>query len=225
MRVLVVEDDEQVAGSLQRGLRELGMAVDTVGDGVEALAAAEAAPYDVIVLDVMLPGRDGYEVAQTLRRRRVGARVLMLTGRTAVDDRVQGLDAGADDYLAKPFALKELAARIRALTRRDLVDRTAILRAGPILLDTGARRLTVGNRAVELTAKEYAVLEFFMLHRGLVLTRDQVLDNVWDWDADSSQNLVEAYISRLRRKLVAAGTADPWTTLRGAGYRFDPSES
>ena len=225
MRVLIVEDDEQVAGSLRRGLRELGMAVDTVGDGVEALAAAQAAAYDVIVLDVMLPGRDGYEVARTLRRRRVGSRILMLTGLTAVDDRVQGLDAGADDYLAKPFALKELAARIRALTRRDLVDRTAILRAGPILLDTGARRLTVGNCAIGLTAKEYAVLEFFMLHRGLVLTRDQVLDNVWDWDADSSQNLVEAYISRLRRKLVAAGTADPWTTLRGAGYRFDPSES
>jgi len=225
MRVLIVEDDEQVAGSLRRGLRELGMAVDTVADGVEALAAAEAAPYDVIVLDVMLPGRDGYEVARTLRRRRVGSRILMLTGRTAVDDRVQGLDAGADDYLAKPFALKELAARIRALTRRDLAERTAILRAGPILLDTGARRLTVENRAIELTAKEYAVLEFFMLHRGLVLTRDQVLDNVWDWDAESSQNLVEAYVSRLRRKLVAAGTADPWTTLRGAGYRFDPSES
>ncbi len=225
MRVLVVEDDEQVAGSLQRGLRELGMAVDTVGDGLEALAAAEAAPYDVIVLDVMLPGRDGYEVSRTLRRRRVGSRILMLTGRTAVDDRVQGLDAGADDYLAKPFALKELAARIRALTRRDLADRTAVLRAGPILLDTGTRRLTVGDRAIELTAKEYAVLEFFMLHRGLVLTRDQVLDNVWDWGADSSQNLVEAYVSRLRRKLVAAGTADPWTTLRGAGYRFDPSES
>lgn len=225
MRVLVVEDDEQVAGSLRRGLRELGMAVDTAADGAEALAAAEAAPYDVIVLDVMLPGRDGYEVARTLRGRRVGSRILMLTGRTAVDDRVQGLDAGADDYLAKPFALKELAARIRALTRRDLADRTAILRAGPILLDTGARRLTVGNRAIELTAKEYAVLEFFMLHRGLVLTREQVLDNVWDWGADSSQNLVEAYISRLRRKLAAAGTADPWTTLRGAGYRFDPSES
>ncbi|HKF18082.1 MAG TPA: response regulator transcription factor [Candidatus Dormibacteraeota bacterium] len=225
MRVLVVEDDEQVASSLRRGLRELGMAVDTVGDGVEAVAAAEAAPYDVIVLDVMLPGRDGYDVARTLRRRRVGSRILMLTGRTAVDDRVQGLDAGADDYLAKPFALKELAARIRALTRRDLADRTATLRAGPILLDTGARRLTVGNRAIELTAKEYAVLEFFMLHRGLVLTREQVLDNVWDWGAESSQNLVEAYISRLRRKLAAAGTTDPWTTLRGAGYRFDPSES
>jgi len=225
MRVLVIEDDEQVAGSLRRGLRELGMAVDTVGDGLEALAAAEAAPYDVIVLDVMLPGRDGYEVARALRRRRVGSRILMLTGRTAVDDRVQGLDAGADDYLAKPFALKELAARIRALTRRDLADRTSILTAGRILLDTGSRRLTVGNRAIELTAKEYAVLEFFMLHRGLVLTRDQVLDNVWDWGADSTQNLVEAYISRLRRKLAAAGTADPWTTLRGAGYRFDPSES
>lgn len=225
MRVLVVEDDEQVAGSLRRGLRELGMAVDTAADGAEALAAAEAAPYDVIVLDVMLPGRDGYEVARTLRGRRVGSRILMLTGRTAVDDRVQGLDAGADDYLAKPFALKELAARIRALTRRDLADRTSILSAGPILLDTGARRLTVGNRAIELTAKEYSVLEFFMLHRGQLLTREQVLDNVWDWDAESSQNLVEAYISRLRRKLVAAGTADPWTTLRGAGYRFDPSES
>lgn len=225
MRVLVVEDDEQVAGSLRRGLRELGMAVDTAADGAEALAAAEAAPYDVIVLDVMLPGRDGYEVSRMLRRRRVGSRILMLTGRTAVDDRVQGLDAGADDYLAKPFALKELAARIRALTRRDLADRTSILSAGPILLDTGARRLTVGNRAIELTAKEYSVLEFFMLHRGQLLTREQVLDNVWDWDAESSQNLVEAYISRLRRKLVAAGTADPWTTLRGAGYRFDPSES
>lgn len=225
MRVLVVEDDEQVAGSLRRGLRELGMAVDTAADGAEALAAAEAAPYDVIVLDVMLPGRDGYEVARTLRGRRVGSRILMLTGRTAVDDRVQGLDAGADDYLAKPFALKELAARIRALTRRDLADRTSILSAGPIQLDTGARRLTVGNRAIELSAKEYSVLEFFMLHRGQLLTREQVLDNVWDWDAECSQNLVEAYISRLRRKLVAAGTADPWTTLRGAGYRFDPSES
>src|SRR5262249_51791352 len=181
MRVLIVEDDEQVAGSLRRGLRELGMAVDTVGDGLEALAAAQAAAYDVIVLDVMLPGRDGYEVARTLRRRRGGSRILMLTGLTAVDDPVQGLHARAGDCLAKPFALKELAARIRALTRRDLPDRAAILRAGSILLDTGARRLTVGNCAIGLTAKEYAVLEFFMLHRGLVLTRDQVLDNVWDW--------------------------------------------
>src|SRR5262249_51395045 len=142
MRVLVVEDDEQVAVSLRRGLAELGMAVDTVGDGVEAVAAAEAAPYDVIVLDVMLPGRDGYDVARTLRRRRVGSRILMLTGRTAVDDRVQGLDAGADDYLAKPFALKELAARIPAPTPRAPAARTAILRAGPLLLAPRARRLT-----------------------------------------------------------------------------------
>src|SRR5215468_2169292 len=153
MRVLIVEDDEQVAGSLRRGLRELGMAVDTVADGVEAVAAAEAAPYDVIVLDVMLPGRDGYEVARTLRRRRVGSRILMLTGRTAVDDRVQGLDAGADDYLAKPFALKELAARIRALSRRDLADRSAVLSAGPLQLDTRTRRLKLRDELIELTAK------------------------------------------------------------------------
>src|SRR5215831_573270 len=221
MRVLIVEDDEQVAGSLRRGLRELGMAVDAVGDGVEALAAAQAAAYDVIVLDVMLPGRDGYEVARTLRRWRVGSRILMLTGRTAVDDRVQGLEAGADDYLAKPFALKELVARIRALSRRDLADRSAILSAGPLQLDTRTRRLKVEDSLVELTAKEFSVLEFFMLHPGQVMTREQVLDNVWGWEADSDQNLVEVYVSRLRRKLQAAGAADPWTTLRGAGYRFE----
>ena len=225
MRILVVEDDRLVADSLCQGLRELGMAVDAVGDGQDALAAAQATVYDVIVLDVMLPRRDGYEVARTLRRRRVSTRILMVTGRSAVDDRVEGLDAGADDYLAKPFAFKELVARIRALTRRDVADRSRILSVGRIRLDTSARQLTVGEREVELTAKEYAVLEFFMLHRGQVLTREQVLDNVWSWDAEIASNLVEAYVSRLRRKLVAAGAADPWSTMRGAGYRFDPSES
>lgn len=221
----MVEDDRLVADNLCQGLRELGMAVDAVGDGQDALAAAQATVYDVIVLDVMLPARDGYEVARTLRRRRVSTRILMLTGRAAIDDRVEGLDAGADDYLAKPFAFKELVARIRALTRRDVADRSRVLRAGRILLDTSARQLTVGQRVVELTAKEYAVLEFFMLHRGQLLTREQVLDNVWSWDAEVASNLVEAYVSRLRRKLVAAGAADPWSTMRGAGYRFDPSES
>ncbi len=225
MRILVVEDDSQLAADLHRGLRELGMAVDTLGDGEEALAAVRAAAYDVIVLDVMLPGRDGYEVARTLRRRRVGSRILMLTGRTAVDDRVQGLESGADDYLAKPFALKELVARIRALARRDLVDRTAVLSAGSLRLDSRTRRLTVGDKLVELTAKEYSILEFFMLHPGQVLTREQVLDNVWGWDAETGENLVEVYVSRLRRKLVAVGAGDPWTTLRGAGYRFCDSAS
>jgi two-component system, OmpR family, response regulator len=225
MRILVVEDDSQLAADLHRGLRELGMTVDTLGDGEEALAAVRAAAYDVIVLDVMLPGRDGYEVARTLRRRRVGSRILMLTGRTAVDDRVQGLESGADDYLAKPFALKELVARIRALARRDLVDRTAVLSSGTLRLDSRTRRLTVGDQLVELTAKEYSILEFFMLHPGQVLTREQVLDNVWGWDAETGENLVEVYVSRLRHKLAAAGAADPWTTLRGAGYRFCDSAS
>lgn len=225
MRILVAEDDSQLAADLHRGLRELGMAVDVLGDGEEALAAAQAAAYDVIVLDVMLPGRDGYEVARTLRRRRVGSRILMLTGRTTVDDRVQGLESGADDYLAKPFALKELVARIRALARRDLVDRSAVLSAGSLRLDSRARRLTVGDQIVELTAKEYSILEFFMLHPGQVLTREQVLDNVWGWDAETGENLVEVYVSRLRRKLAAAGAPDPWTTLRGAGYRFCDSRS
>lgn len=223
MRILLVEDDLQLAENLHRGLEEAGMAVDSVVDGDAAMAAAEAAEYDVIVLDVMLPGRDGFAVARHLRDRRVRSPILMLTGRTAVEDRVHGLEVGADDYLGKPFALRELLARIRALSRRHLPDRAALLTAGALTLDTAAHRFAVAGREVELTAKEFSILEFFMLHRGQLLRREQILENVWDWDLEDGHNLVEVYIGRLRKKLAEAGAGDPFITIRGAGYRFDAS--
>jgi DNA-binding response OmpR family regulator len=223
MRILLVEDDVQLGESLHRGLEEVGMAVDTVVDGDGALAAAQAATYDVVVLDVMLPGDDGFTVARRLRARKLRTPILMLTGRTAVDDRVRGLETGADDYLGKPFAFRELVARIKALSRRHLPDRAAVLTAGALTLDTAAHRLLVWGQDVELTAKEFAVLEFFMLHRGQVLRREQILENVWDWDLEDGRNLVEVYIGRLRKKLLEAGVDDPFRTIRGAGYRFEPA--
>jgi DNA-binding response OmpR family regulator len=172
----------------------------------------------------MLPSRDGFAVARSLREKKMRSPILMLTGRGAVEDRVHGLDVGADDYLVKPFALRELIARIKALSRRHLPDRAAVLNAGGLSLDTMAHRLTVGGAEVELTAKEFAIMEFFMLHRGQVLSREQILGGVWDWDLEDGRNLVEVYIARLRRKLSEAGAGDPFTTLRGAGYRFDSAD-
>jgi DNA-binding response OmpR family regulator len=221
MRLLVVEDDRRLASSLRRGLEEAGFSVDTVHDGEEALAGAMSTPYDVLVLDVMLPGVNGLEVSRQLRSKHVKTPILMLTARDSVDDRVSGLESGADDYLIKPFAIKEVVARIRALTRRHLPDRTAILQAGPILLDTGAHTLRVNERAVELTAKEFSILEYFMLHQGRVLTRTQIIEHVWDYDFDGGRNLIEVYIGRLRHKLISAGGGDPFVTVRGAGYRFE----
>jgi len=222
MRILLIEDDHRLTQSLRRGLQEAGFSVDAVHDGDEGLAAGLSTPYDVIVLDVMLPRLDGFEVSRRLRRNRIHTPILMLTARDSVDDRVQGLDSGADDYLAKPFALKELLARIRALARRHLPDRTATLSAGPIILDTAAHTLRVGDRPVELTAKEFSILEYFMLHPGRLLSRDQVINHVWNYDFEGGRNLIEVYIGRLRHKLTGAGAADPFVTVRGAGYRFDP---
>ncbi len=221
MRLLIVEDSAELAASLHRGLEEMGMAVDTAGGEEEALAAVAAARYDVIVLDVMLPGRDGFAVARELRRRRTAAPILMLTGLGTVEDRVRGLESGADDYLVKPFALRELVARLRALSRRHLPDRTAVLEAGRLRLDTGAHRATVDGTEVALTAREFAVLEFLMLNQGLLLSRERILENVWDFDLEDGHNLVEVYVGRLRRKLAGAGAGDPITTVRGAGYRFE----
>jgi two-component system, OmpR family, response regulator len=222
VRILIVEDDERLASSLHRGLEEAGMAVDTAADGDEAMHMACAAAYDVIVLDVMLPARDGFSVATLLREKSVASPILMLTGRGAVEDRVHGLEVGADDYLVKPFSLRELIARIKALSRRHLPDRASVLVAGKLRQDITAHRVTVAGGEVELTAKEFAILEFFMLHRGQLLSREQILENVWDWDLEDGRNLVEVYIARLRRKLAEAGAGDPFVTIRGAGYRFEP---
>ena len=222
MRVLIVEDDHRLASSVRRGLEDAGIAADTVYDGEDALAAAETIPYDVILLDLMLPRIDGLEVSRRLRRQRVRIPILMLTARDSLDDRVLGLESGADDYLVKPFALREVVARIRALSRRHLFDRTAVLTAGPIALDTGSRKLNVRDQEVELTPKEYAILEYFMLNQGRLLTRDQIIEHVWDYDFEGGRNLIETYINRLRSKVSRAGVRDPFVTVRGSGgYRFE----
>lgn len=222
MRVLVVEDDVRLSVALRRGLEEDGFAVDVVGDGDGAVTAAVMTPFDAIILDVMLPGEtDGFAVCAQLRRARVRSRVLMLTARDAVDDRVRGLDAGADDYLVKPFAFRELLARLRALVRRHLDDRAAVIDIGSLQVDTSARDARVGGRSLVLTPKEFAILEFFVLHAGQLLTRSQVERAIWNDELAPTSNLVEVYVGRIRRKLVDAGVVDPFVTIRGEGYRFD----
>lgn len=201
------------------------MVVEVANEGDEGLESALTMEFDAIVLDVMLPGKDGFEVTKQLRRQRIKTPILMLTGRDGVDDRVAGLESGADDYLVKPFALRELVARIRALTRRHLVDRAAVLKAGPVVLDTGAHMLRVHGREVRLTAKEFAVLEYFLLNQGRLLTRTQILEHGWPYDFDGGRNLVEVYVGQLRQKLIAAGAGDPFVTVRGAGYRYRAPDS
>ena len=221
MRVLLIEDDRRLAASIQRGLGESGLAVDLAHDGDDGIAAALSAAYDVLVMDVMLPGANGLAVSRQLRQQKVSTPILMLTARDAVDDRVSGLEAGADDYMVKPFAMRELLARIRALARRHLPDRSSVLTVGDIVLDTGAHTLKVSGRNVEVTAKEFAILDFFMHHPGRLLSRTQIIEHVWDYDFDGGHNLVEVYMGRLRRKLSEAGASDPFVTIRGAGYRLE----
>ncbi len=227
MRVLLVEDDRRLADAVARGLQEGGMTVVQASEGDGAVGAALDGSFDAIVLDVMLPGSmDGFEVAATLRRRQVGTPILMLTARDAVGDRVRGLEAGADDYLLKPFAFQELLARLRALTRRHLPGRGAVLSMGPVDLDSSRRTVEVNRVPVTLTGQEYAVLEYFMLHPGQVLSRGQILEHAWPEDVYESggSNLVEVYVGRVRRKLIAAGSPDAFTTVRGAGYRMELPE-
>jgi DNA-binding response OmpR family regulator len=223
VRILIVEDEARLANLLRLGLQEEGFGVDMVDNGEEAVAAAMATAFDLITLDVMLPGQmDGFGVCMELRRRRVRTPVLMLTARDAVDDRVRGLESGADDYLVKPFAFVEFMARVRALVRRHLPDRSSVLQSGALRLDTSARELRVDDRPVKLTGKEFAILEYFMHHPRRVLARAQIEEHVWDYDFEGASNLVDVYMGRLRRKLANAGAADHIVTLRGMGYRFDP---
>ncbi len=217
MRVLIVEDDHRLAANVRRGLEDAGIASDIVYDGEDALAAAFTTSYDVVLLDLMLPKVDGIEVSRRLRGRRMHTPILMLTARDSVDDRVLGLESGADDYLVKPFALREAVARIKALARRHLPDRTAVLAAGPLALDTAAHKLVVNGEEVEITPKEFAILEYFMLNQGRLLTRDQIIEHVWDYDFEGGRNLIETYINRLRSKLARATAAGPFVTIRASG--------
>jgi two-component system OmpR family response regulator len=220
MRVLVVEDEKKLGELLGRGLREEGYAADVADRGEEALWMARAVPYDAIVLDVMLPGADGFEICRRLRSDEVWTPVLMLTARDAVDDRVVGLDAGADDYLTKPFAFEELLARIRALTRRGQVERPAVLEVGDLRLDPAAHRVWRGSQELDLSAKEFSMLELFMRRPGLTLSRTQLLDGAWDIAFESRSNVVDVYVRYLREKIDRPFGQDSIETVRGVGYRL-----
>ena len=220
MRVLVVEDSVKMAGLLKRGLEEEGYAVDVAPTGADGLWMAAENPNDVIVLDVMLPDMDGFEVCRRLREGGRWAPVLMLTARDAVADRVRGLDAGADDYLTKPFAFTELAARVRALLRRGAGERPALLAAGGLMLDPAARAVHRGEIAIELSAKEFSLLEYFMRHPGQVLSRARLIEHVWDFAYDGGSNIVDVYVRYLREKIDRPFGTRSVETVRGAGYRL-----
>ncbi len=220
MRILVVEDERRLAGIIKRGLVEEGYSVDTAYDGEEAQYMAETSLYDCVVLDVMLPRKDGVKVCQELRANRVNVPILMLTAKDTVEDRVKGLDAGADDYLVKPFAFGELLARIRALLRREALSKTPKLQVGDLVMDTLAREAWRGQRKIELTTKEYAILEYFMRHPNMVITRTMLEENAWDYEFDSMSNVIDVYIRRLRRKIDDDGADSLIQTVRGAGYRL-----
>jgi two-component system OmpR family response regulator len=220
MRVLIVEDDPKLAALLRRGLTRDGMAVDVSAAGEDAIPRARATEYDAVVLDVMLPGIDGFEVCRRLRAAEVWAPVLMLTARDSVRDRVAGLDAGADDYLTKPFAYAELLARLRALFRRGPAERPATLVAGDLELDPATRIVRRGGTEIGLSAKEFAVLETFMRRPGQVLSRFQLLEHAWDYDYENRSNVVDAYVRFLRKKIDEPFGVSSIETVRGAGYRL-----
>lgn len=226
MRILVVEDEERIAGFLRKGLEEESYAVDIAVDGVAALEWVAGTRYDVILLDVMLPGLTGFEVCQILRQRGIDSPILMLTARDEVDDRVRGLDSGADDYLAKPFAFKELLARLRALTRRSAPTPTVgtLLEFADLQLDTVTHKAKRNQREIELTPKEYALLEFFLRHPRRPLTRTLVRENIWGYDYFGASNVVDVYVRHLRQKLEANGEPPLIHTIRGVGYQLDDPE-
>jgi len=225
VRILVVEDDRKVARFVRQGLSEEGHAVEIAKDGSEALAFAFTEPtYDLIVLDVMLPGQDGFGVLKTLRAHKVAVPVLMLTARDSVTDKVAGLDLGADDYLTKPFAFEEFLARVRALLRRRDTDRVPLLRLDDLTVDPETRRVMRGDRRIELTARQYALLEYFLRNAGRVLTRPMIAQHVWGLAFDAESNVIDVYVGSLRRKIERDRERRLLHTVRGAGYVLQADE-
>ncbi|RMG98047.1 MAG: DNA-binding response regulator [Candidatus Dadabacteria bacterium] len=218
MRILVVEDEAKVASFIRKGLEEERYAVDVAGDGEEGLELAELNPYDLIVLDLMLPGLDGFRFIQKLRGQGIATPILVLTARDSVSDKVKGLDLGADDYLTKPFAFAELLARIRALLRRGTPQTSPVLQVADLTLDPAARRVTRAGKPIELTAKEFALLEYFLRNAGRVLTRTMILEHVWDQSFDSYTNVVDVYVNYLRKKVDQGFEPKLIHTVRGVGY-------
>jgi two-component system OmpR family response regulator len=220
VRVLIVEDEAKLAALLRRGLTEEGHAADIAASGDDALWMARATPYDAVVLDLMLPGVDGVEVCRRLRADGVWSPVLMLTARDAVEDRVAGLDAGADDYLTKPFAFAEVLARLRALARRGAAERPAVLAVGDLELDPATRRVRRGETEIALSTKEFALLEAFMRRPGRVLSRLELLEHAWDYDYENRSNVVDVYVRYLREKVDRPFGRATLETVRGVGYRL-----
>src|SRR5579884_3231936 len=219
MDVLVVEDDPRIARVVERALTDKGHKVEVAFDGLSGLTSAERGTHDLVVLDWMLPEMDGLEVARELRRQRVRTPILMLTARDAVPDRVRGLDAGADDYLVKPFALDELLARVRALGRRaGEITGDDLLRAGDLTVDLARREVRRGEREIELTPREFDLLRYLLRHQGRVLTKDQILEHVWGYDSEATSNVVEIYIHYLREKIDRDQPRPLIRTVRGVGY-------
>jgi len=220
MRILIVEDEKKMAGLIRRGLREEGMAVDVAERGEDALWMAGSTEFDAIVLDVMLPGIDGFTTCRRLREDGVWAPILILTARDAVADRVAGLDHGADDYLVKPFSFAELLARLRALVRRGTAERPAVLEAGGLRLDPATHSVSRDGTEISLSAKEFALLEVFMRHPGEAISRFTLLEHAWDYDYENRSNVVDVYVRYLREKVDRPFGTDTIETVRGVGYRL-----
>jgi DNA-binding response OmpR family regulator len=220
MRILLVEDNRQLNNSLRLSLVDDGYAVDVAFDGVEGEAIAEITPYDIIILDIMLPKKNGLDVCKSLRNERINTPILMLTARDALEDRVAGLDSGADDYLVKPFALEELRARLRALLRRESSNRGSMLEIDSLTLDPATHFVQREGNPVELTSKEYALLEYMMRNPNRLITREMAESHVWSYDYDGASNVVDVYIRRLRRKIDDLYARKLIETVRGAGYRL-----
>jgi DNA-binding response OmpR family regulator len=220
MRLLVAEDHPSLGSDLKQGLESCRYAVDLVANGEEALALAFEVPYDLIILDILLPGLDGLEVCRQLREQQQTVPILFLTALGEVEQRVTGLDLGADDYLTKPFAFRELEARVRALLRRDGSPRTPLLRFLDITLDTRTHEASRGERPIALSSKEYALLEYLLRHPREILSRTTIAEHVWDYDAEHLSNVIDVYIRYLRNKLCAGGLPDVIHTIRGSGYQL-----
>lgn len=222
MRVLVIEDYDRLRSSLVRGLRENGYAVDQAADGEEGLASASSSLYDVIILDLMLPKRDGFEVLRELRKQGVTSRILVLTARENVRDRVRGLDLGADDYLVKPFSFEELMARVRSLQRRAYAQVSAVIRVDDLEIDTAARTARRAGEPLDLTAREYGILEFLAARKGEVVTREEISTRIYDLGMDRNSNIVDVYVGYIRKKLERGGRSRLIHTRRGFGYLLAP---
>ena len=220
MRILLAEDEKKIAGFVRKALEEQGFVVDATGNGDEAYEMAISLSYDVLVLDIMLPGRDGLSILRNLRERHNAVPVILLTARSELNERLEGLNLGADDYITKPFFVEELIARVHAVQRRTSGEKASILQAGDLTVDLLNREVKQGGREIDLTTREFELLEYLLRSPGRVYTRTQILEHVWNYDFDPSTNLVDVYIQRLRKKLDPTGGRQSIETIRGVGYRF-----